>query len=190
MTRQQSFRQANAFAMLDGLWFGLYCCFGFLCVIKGMGSSTLGSLGTMVTLSVPVLGCFFARKFERQVRDDAPVGYGKAYLYSILLYFYASLILAIFAFVYFNWFDHGVFAQNYIVALNSPEVREVMEQGNFNLMLGSASSQSGLETVEELVRSVTPVDMAAGLFNMNILIGLLLALPTAAFGCTRKRKLF
>lgn len=190
MTRQQSFRQANAFAMLDGLWLGLYCCFGFLCVIKGMGSSTLGSLGTMVTLSVPVLGCFFARKFERQVRDDAPVGYGKAYLYSILLYFYASLILAIFAFVYFNWFDHGVFAQNYIVALNSPEVREVMEQGNFNLMLGSASSQSGLETVEELVRSVTPVDMAAGLFNMNILIGLLLALPTAAFGCTRKRKLF
>ena len=114
MTRQQSFRQANAFAMLDGLWFGLYWCFGFLCVIKGMGSSTLGSLGTMVTLSVPVLGCFFARKFERQVREDAPVGFGKAYLYGFLLYFYASLILAIFAFVYFNWFDHGVFAQNYI----------------------------------------------------------------------------
>ena len=69
-------------------------------------------------------------------------------------------------------------------------MREVLQQDSFNLMLGSATAQSGFGSVEELVRSITPVDMAAGLFNMNILIGLLRALPTAAFGYTRRRKLF
>lgn len=189
MNTQQTFRQANAFAMYNGLLFGLYWCFGFFCMVKGIGNDTLNSLGFMITISAPILGGYFAHRFEKQVRPDGYVSYGKAYLYSALLYFYATTILAIVSFCYFKWFDHGMFVNSYITLYNSPEMQDALQQAQMTELLDNAIQQNGFESLEQLLHSITPTEIVAGLFNTNIFVGLILALPTALFAKSRKNSL-
>ena len=186
MTHNQTLRQTNAFAMLDGLMFGIYWCFGFLCTVKGVGGGALSTLGMMVTISAPFMGCYLARRFESQVRSDEPVSYGKAYLYSALLYLYAAIILSLAAYAYFRWLDGGSFVTSYMALHNSPEMQEALTQSGMRDFFDTAVRQNGFSSLEELLRSISPADVAASLFNVNFLIGLILALPTAIFGKTRK----
>ncbi len=185
MTAQQAFRQANAFAMVDGLKFGLYWCFGFICMVRGFGNESLTTLGMFVTICAPILGGYLAHRFEKQVRPDGAVKYGKAYLYSALLYFYASVILALVAFAYFNWFDNGLFASSYAMLYNSPEMQEVLKQSQMDETLDTLIEQGGFESLEQMIRSISPVEIAASLFNINIMLGLLMAVPTALFALTK-----
>ncbi len=185
MTRNDTLRQTNAFAMLDGLMFGIYWCFGFLCAVKGVGGGTLSTLSMMVTLSAPFLGFYLARRFERQVRPDEPVSFGKAYLYSALLYLYAAIILALVAYAYFRWLDGGNFITSYIAAQNAPEMQEALQASGMQDFFNDAVRQGGFNTLEEMLRSIGPTDIAASIFNVNILIGLLLSVPTALIGKTR-----
>lgn len=173
--------------MFDGLKFGIYCAFGFICFTKGIGGETLATLSMLVTITAPIFGGYLAHRFEAQVRPDAPVGYGRGYLYSALLYFYASCILAITAFVYFNWFDNGSFVNAYMAALNRPDVQESMRQAGLDTQMQITAQEGGFDTFEGLLRSLTPVAIAAGMFNSNIFMGLFLALPTALFARTRKK---
>lgn len=189
MDKQQKFRQTNAFALFDGLFFGIYCCVGLLGIVKGISSDTLSALGTMVTVSVPVLGCYFAHKFERQVRGDAPVSYRRAYVYSFLIYFYASLIMAVFAFVYFQWIDSGNFVQNYMTIYNSPEMQDALSETGMTQTIDAAVRQNGFESFEDALKSIGPFDIASSVLNVNFLAGLFLALPTALFGKTRSRNI-
>lgn len=187
MTRSESFIQANAFAMVDGLKFGIYCCLGFLCTVKGLGGTTLATLGILVTLSAPFLGIFLARRFESSVRSDAPVGFGKAFLYSVLLYLYASIILSIVAFVYFNWLDHGAFVNSYISVISAPDMQSALRQAGLEQMFSDTAHQSGFSNFEELLRSIRPIDIAMSLFNFNIIMGIILSLPTALVALLRFR---
>lgn len=186
MTTNQTLRQTNAFAMMDGLMFGLYWCFGFLCTVKGIGNSALSSLGIMVIISAPILGCYLAHRFEKQVRADEPVSYGKAYLYSVLLYLYAAIILSVAAFIYFRWIDGGSFVTDYMAIHNSPEMQQALQQSGMQDFFNIAVKQNGFSNLEEMLRSIGPADIAASLFNANFFLGLLLALITALFGKTRK----
>ena len=185
MTTNQTLRQTNAFAMMDGLMFGLYWCFGFLCTVKGVGNSALASLGVMVIITAPVLGCYLAHRFEKQVRDDEPVSYGKAYLYSVLLYLYAAIILSVAAFIYFRWIDDGSFVTAFMAAYNAPDMQPALQQSGMQDFFNMAVKQSGFSSLEEMLRSIGPADIAASLFNANFFLGLLLALITAIFGRTR-----
>lgn len=185
MTTNQTLRQTNAFAMLDGLMFGLYWCFGFLCTVKGIGNSALSSLGVMVIISTPILGCYLAHRFEKQVRTDEPVSYGKAYLYSVLLYLYAAIILSVAAFVYFRWLDNGSFVTAYMAVHNLPEMQQALQQSGMQDFFNAVVKQNGFSNLEEMLRSISPADIAASLFNANFFLGLLLALITALFGKTR-----
>ena len=188
MTYNDTLRQSNAFAMFDGLKFGLYWCFGFLCTIKGLGNDALSTLGTLATFCAPILGCYIARRFEKQVRPDGAVGYGKGYLYSALLYFYATIILTIFAYIYFNWIDGGEFVSSYLVRHNSPEMQEALKISGMQEIFDEYIKQGGFKNIEQMLRSITPIDIAASLFNTNIMLGLILALPTALFAKSPRQK--
>lgn len=185
MTRRETFIQTNAFAMVDGLKFGIYWCLGFLCTVKGLGGTTLATLGMLMTLSAPFLGIYLARRFENSVRSDAPVGFGKAYLYSALLYLYASAILSIVAFIYFNWLDHGAFINSYISVISAPDMQSALRQAGLEQMFSDTAHQSGFNSFEELLRSVRPFDISMSLFDFNVFMGLILSLPTALMAIMR-----
>lgn len=185
MTRHQLLKQTNAFATFDGLFFGVYFCVGFLCTIKGISSNALSMLGFLITITAPVLGCYFANRFEKQVRVDGLVKYNRAYLYCSLMYIYASILLALFTFIYFTWLDNGSFASSYISAYYSADVQQVVKEYNWDAVLKQEMQENGFKNIEELIESIKPIDIASGILNCNITIGLLLALPTAFFARSR-----
>lgn len=188
MTYNDTLRQTNAFAMFDGLKFGLYWCFGFLCTVKGFGNDSLSALGTLAIISAPILGCYLARRFERQVRADGAVSFGKGYLYAAFLYLYAAIILTIFAYIYFNWIDGGEFVNSYLAQINSPEMQEALKASGMQEIFDNYIAQGGFKNIEQMLRSISPVDIAASLFNTNFLLGLILALPTALFAKSPRQK--
>lgn len=184
MTLNQTLRQTNAFAMLDGLWLGLYWSFGLLCLLKGLTNTTLGMLSLMVAISVPVLGGWFAHRFEKSVRPDGRVTYLKALLYSLFLYLYAAIILAIVTFIYFNWFDNGSFANTYIMMLHSPDMEAVLSSSETQQSLGIG--KDFVKNLEEVVRQLTPIDYTSACFDTAIFFGIVLSFPTAIFGRSRQ----
>ncbi len=102
------FRLANAGAMRQGVFFGLWWVMGFACVIGSFSAPLLALLTFFFFVSTPVLGGVLAVRFSRDSgRTDLSVG--RLYLYGVLLYFYASIWLAVAVYVYFAFMDDGFF---------------------------------------------------------------------------------
>ena len=185
MNTLQHIRQAIAFAMVDGLKFSILWCIGFFCFFKGVGNSTLGAIAICAITFTPIAGCILAHKFKKEVRENGPINFGKAYIYSFLIYIFASVIMAIFCFAYFNWIDNGAFAEAEIQALRSPEAIAAMQGTDFMAQMDLAAKQEGYKNFEDAILNFSPINLAASIFNMNFFIGALLALPTALFAKTR-----
>ena len=64
-------------------------------------------------------------------------------------------------------------------------MQQAMQQSGMRDFINNAVAQSGFNSLEEMLRSIGPTDIAASLFNVNIFLGLLLSLPTALIGKTR-----
>ena len=109
MPALKTLRQTNAYAMHLGTILGLYWCIGLACLVAGFHYPLLHLLLIAVFISTPFLGFALAKHFEHQVRRDSPVFYSRGYLFSILMYFFASIVLAIVAYIYFAYFDNIIF---------------------------------------------------------------------------------
>ena len=186
MTTIQNLRQANAFAMVDALKFAVLWCIAFYCTFKGYGNPTLSMIGFCCTIGVPVVGGVLAYRFEKQVREDGPVGYGKAYMYSVMLYLFASILMTLFSFAYFQWMEPGSFASTEIEVLSSPEAQKAFNGVDIFQALNSMARQEGFKSYEDYLHSISAIDIAATIFNMNFFLSIFLALPTALFGKSRR----
>lgn len=179
------FKQTNAYAMQLGGIFGLYWCIGLFCLIAGFKVPALSSLSLLIILSTPILGIALARHFEKQVRIDGPVYYGRAYLFSFLMYFYASILLAGITYIYFSLFDHGAFIEANIAYMQRPEMREFMDSPDVKIQMQSMLSATGFKNVEELLRSISPIMITANIVDANLIFAVLLSFPTALISQTR-----
>lgn len=167
-----------------GAVFGLYWCLGFLFMIWGVDSPVARLLQLTVILSAPFLGIRLTRHFEHQVRRDAPVTFSRAYVFSLMMYFFASIVLAAVAYVYFSYFDHGSFIEKNIAQLEQPEAQAVLNTPQMKQQLASLLEASGFKDLKEMLRSVTPVMFVANIIDVNLIIGILLSIPTALLGRT------
>lgn len=167
-----------------GAVFGLYWCLGFLFMILGVDSPVARLLQLTVILSAPFLGIRLTRHFERQVRSDAPVTFSRAYVFSLMMYFFASVVLAAAAYIYFSYFDHGSFIEKNIAQLEQPEAQELLNTPQMKEQLSSLLEASGFKDLKEMLRSVTPVMFVANIIDLNLLIGIVLSIPTAWLGKT------
>ena len=175
------FRQTNAYAMQLGGILGLYWCLGLLCMVAGFQVSFLHSLVPLIVLGAPLLGYFLARYFEGQVRADAPVDFVRAFLFCYLMYLYATVILGGVTYIYFTMFDEGSFIEANIAKLQRPEMKELLSSPQMQSQINEALTTTGFKSLEEMFRSVTPLMLAANIVDLNLLIGVILSIPTAFF---------
>lgn len=179
------FRQTSAFAMQWGAVFGLYWCLGFLFMVMGVDSPAARLLQLAVMISAPFLGIRLSRHFERQVRSDAPVSFSRAYVFSLLMYFFASVVLAAVAYVYFSYFDHGTFIEKNIAQLEQPESQQILNTPQMKAQMDSMLQSSGFKDLKELLRSVTPTMFVANIIDINLIVAIILSVPTALLSKTR-----
>lgn len=181
---RDTFRQTNAYAMHLGTIFGLYWCIGFACLVAGFRYPLLHFFLVIIILSTPFIGFVLAGHFKRQVRADAPVFYSRGYLFSLLMYFFASIILAIVAYVYFSYFDNGFFIQANIDYLHRPEMKQILSTPEMVKQTQAILSQTGFKNLDEWFQSLTPIMIVASIIDFNIMTSIFLSIPTAFFART------
>mgnify|MGYP004638605031 FL=1 len=171
------FRQTNAFAMNYALPYGIYWIIGMLCFVNSLNNSLFSLVFYFVFASTPVIGYMLLCRFRERVCDGV-ISFGRGYLFSLLLYFYAALLLAAACYVYFQFFDHGAFIDQYLQMLNSPEVKQAFEQESMK-QLTDGRGLDDIKDIMEKMQSIPPVTYAANLLDINIFLGLVLSLPAS-----------
>ncbi len=123
------FKQTNAYAMQYGLFLGLW---GIATLVTGalaMKLPSLSFLNTVLFIGSPILAGYFTTCFRRAVmQPEFGFTFGRGFVYTFMMGMYACLWIALFVFVYMQWFDNGTVINLYTQQLNQPEVREALAQ--------------------------------------------------------------
>ena len=184
MNKNDIFYQTNAFAMQYGMVFGAIWCIGFFSFIFYLQYPMLLLVCLFATLSVPFIGIKLTKIFRAQVSQSGTLSFRRAYLFSLLLYLYASILLALLTYVYFEYLDGGMFLNSYEAFLSSPEVQQQLSTPEMQQLLNSMTEGKTLNSIVEVLRSFSPITIAANTLDSNIFFGLILSLPTA-FVCKK-----
>lgn len=177
MTENRSYLQK--YAMHFGTYMGVYWVLKFILFPLGLTIPFLLFLFVGLTLGVPFLGYYYARLYRNKICGGY-ISFAQAWIFTIFMYLFASLLTAVAHYIYFAYIDGGFVTDTYLNILN--------EASNSQL----ASMQPYMEQLQsmiELVGSMTPADITLQLLSQNVFYGTLLAIPTALFVMKRNRTL-
>jgi hypothetical protein len=165
------FYQLKAFAKQDGALLALLWLAALYCYIQGLTNPLLG----LVALVLIVISPFYAASRLRHFRDygrEGSISFGRGYVYMVLTFFYAGLLMAAVLYAYFAFIDKGYLAGKFTEMMNSTEGQQALQA------YGMADQMK--EALREM-SELRPIDYALNMLTFNIMTGMLLGLPIAAF---------
>ena len=105
------------------------------------------------------------------------ISLSRGWAYSVFVFFYAAILLALAQYVYFAYIDQGYLLSSFRQFMSSPESKQVLEQYGMQ--------QTMTESLE-MMGQMRPIDYALNVLTVNIVIGIVLGFPIAALmkkGC-------
>lgn len=171
------YRLQSGYATEYGTFVGLSWIVVFALYIGGVRtmSGTMMTMGMLLFCALPVFPFYFARRFRQQVPESVPIGYGRAYWFSLMMLVYASLLTAAAVFAYFKWMDNGALMQALGDMVDSPAAKRTYQD------LGMGDTLKMMKDILKDLSGVTSFDIAVSLFNQNVMFSFFLALFTALF---------
>jgi hypothetical protein len=157
----------KAYARQDGFFLALLWTASFACYILGITNELLG----MLALGLAVMTPFFVAGRLRKFRDEGREGlisFGRGYAYTVFVFFYGAVLLAVVQFIYFAYVDHGYLLSTFSKMLSSDEGRALVKQYGMTQMVEESLSE---------MANIRPIDYALNILTVNIVIGFVLALP-------------
>lgn len=167
MTESRSYLQK--YAMHFGTLMGAYWILKFILFPLGLTIPFLLFLFIGLTLGVPFMGYYYVRMYRNKV-CAGQIGFLHAWLFTVFMYIFASLLTAVVHYIYFRYIDHGYVIDTYSVLMN-----QAMQTG----IPGMEEYTQQLKDAMEAIRQLTPIDITMQLISQNVFYGSLLALPTA-----------
>ncbi len=171
------FIQLKAFARIDGALMAAIWTGSFACYIAGTASPMLMICG----MGMAVGSLLFAHTRLRNFRDTAlegTISFGRAYAYTMLIFFYASILFAIAQFIYFQYIDNGYIVSKMAEMVNIPQNRQMIEA------YGLAES---MDESLKMMAGTRAIDYALNYLTVNITIGIIAGLPMALLARTGGR---
>ena len=162
--------QLKAFARVDGALLSLLWIVSFACYVIGISSP----LYSVIALLLMVVTPFFVGHRLAKFRDEGRQGvisFRRAWAYSIFVFFYAAILLALAQYVYFAFLDQGYLLFSFNKVLASPEAKQLIEQYGMQQAMSESLQQMG---------QMRPIDYALNVLTVNIMAGVVLGLPIAA----------
>ena len=162
--------QLKAFARIDGALLSLLWISCFACSIIGITNTFYGMVALLLMLVTP----FFVGKRLAKFRDEGRCGVislSRGWAYSVFVFFYAAILLAVAQYVYFAYMDHGYMLMSFTNALSTPEAKQMVEHYGI---------QQAMNESIEMMGELRPIDYALNVLTMNIMAGIVLGLPIAA----------
>ena len=168
--------QLKAFARYDGALLAVLWVASFVCYIVGMARPLWGMVAVVLMVSTPF---FVARRLAgfRDTGRNGVISLRRGWAYTVFVFFYAAVLLALAQYVYFAYLDRGFLLMSFTNALSAPEVKQALEQ---------AGMQQAMKESLEQMGQLRPIDYALNVLTVNIMVGIVLGLPIAAL-MQRKR---
>ena len=164
--------------MRYGTAMGIFWACKFVLFPLGMSMPLLLIIFFILTLSVPILGYLFVRKYREQ-QCEGVLNFSKAYIFTIFMYMFASLFVAVIHYLYFRYIDNGMIVNTYqgmidqMNAVATGDMKESLEQ---------------FRTALDVVSSLTPLEITLQLLTQNVFYCTILAIPTALLVMRNKKK--
>ena len=125
----------------------------------------------MLAIGLAVMTPFFVAGRLRKFRDegrDGLISFGRSYAYTIFVFFYGAVLLAVVQFLYFAYMDNGYLLGAFSRMLSTAEGKELVSQYGMTQMI-----EEGLEEMA----AIRPIDYALNILTVNIIIGFVLGVP-------------
>ncbi|MCM1078010.1 MAG: DUF4199 domain-containing protein [Bacteroidales bacterium] len=171
MTRQE-YIQLKAYARQQGTAMGLLWIASFACFVGSISEPYLSFFFNFTIILIPFLAASFVRYYRDRILGGI-LSFRRAYCYSLLLFFYATLLLAIVQWGYFEFLDNGRMLGSMVTTVNSPEFVPALEAYN-------VSKEEVLEQLN-ILSETRPIDFAFTFMWMNIFFGAVLSWFIALF---------
>jgi multisubunit Na+/H+ antiporter MnhB subunit len=172
MATQEEYAQLKAYSRIDGALVGLMWAVSFGCMVAGFKNPSWSFAAIVIGFASPIYGISRMIKFRRKVLDNK-MSYRRALGYAIMMLLCATLILAGVQLVYFQFFDHGYFIENYATILKSPEMMEAAV--NYGL------SEQDIDSTIAVISEMRPVEVVIQFLSSNVLLSVMLSIPMALF---------
>ena len=176
------FKTTRDFAIESGTVLGVIWIATFFTFMSGITGGNIllmmFSMGFMgLTVIFPIYLAWRYKQHLNKAGDRVP--FGIAWLFTILMFFYASVITGAGEFLYFQYMDQGKFLDFFMRFLSSPET-----EAQYQMMGASDFLEKSRVQLQELV-NLTPLDITLNLFVNNIFVSLLYS-PIVATVAHRK----
>lgn len=155
---------------------GILCSISFICSVRSIASSGMGVIGHFTALWAVYDIFKYILKYRLQVRD---ISFGSCLRMAFMICIFAGLLTNVVQYVYFQFFDKGMFLSNLNALMETPEYKEMMKTA-----LGDVS-QSELKAVYAMINIQT---LMLNIILMNLLLSVPVSLLTAGIASLPKIK--
>lgn len=170
---------AHEYCRRFGLMAGGAWSLSFLLAMWGLSSPLMGNLGTIVGLLSVVLVGRLLQRFRLEV---FPTTYRQTWWMAIVTYGCATLVTALVQYLYFRFLDHGQLYNFFVAMLENPEYKQLLLQASHGLTVKEIEKMMS-ETM------LSPTAMTLTLLWYNIILGLILSIPSALIGMRKGNKI-
>ena len=161
--------QLKAFARQYGLFMGLFWIASFACFIC-QTTPFITFLFDITIFLIPVVAAFFLRNYRDNILGGR-ISLLRGFVFLMMIFFYATLILAIGQWAYFEYLDNGRLITTITNRLNDPEfVTAIGKMG-----MKKEEMLTGIRSIGD----VRPIDFAFSFMWMNIVVGAVISWVTA-----------
>ncbi len=165
------------YAMLFGTYMGVFWIFKFILLPVGTTVPFFATSYLILTMLVPFMGFFYTRMYRDKVCGGG-IGFVHAWLFTMFLYMFASLLTTVAHYIYFQFIDNGYLLHYALNMMDAEKLAAPKElQANYDLLR---------EALNEFLTQ-TPINITVNIMSSNVMWGAILAVPTALFAM-KKRK--
>lgn len=170
----------SGYAAEYGTFVGAAWCIDFLLIMWGFTGqgALLMLLALLLFVLLPVFPCYFARRMRRHVPANVGIGYGRAFMFCVLMMMYTCLLTAAVEYVYLRFVDQGQMLDTLTAIISSPQSQTLYRQ------VGMEATLQQTENALAALSAMRVSDIVVTLMNQNIFISLLTAMLAACF-CTK-----
>lgn len=178
MIQQAEYLQFKAYARQYGAVMGLIWIVSFACFVGAVSIPAMSFCFDFSIILIPFLAAFFVRLYRDGIIGGS-ISFRRAFGYSAFIFFYATLILAIAQWVYFQYLDHGMIVGTMVQNINKPEFEEVLKLNGI--------SKKEIEDNLQMLAETRPIDIVFAFIWLNMLAGLIISWIVALFSKRGKK---
>ena len=159
--------QLKAYARQDGFFLAVFWIASFASYIVGLSNQMLSMVAMLMALTTPFFVASRLRKFRDQGREGF-ISFGRSYAYTVFVFFYGAVLLAVAQYLYFAYFDNGYLVSSFAKMMSTDEGKMMLEQYGMSKVVDESLAEMAI---------TRPIDYALNILTINISLGFILGVP-------------